>query len=390
MNKNPLWIFGATLAAATIVVLSSMRAAVPALAQPPSGEVKPHMQLVVHSQEAGSNAAGEGAPDATGMARVNSYSYFFATGSGQRQTGTNDEVREETIHSPLGIGSQLVLSSQVDDGDAHALSEVASVIRGSDRGLSVIGTLVARSSGAGAAASAKWMLGLVLNGPSTVRIDNCALFNQAVLSGQTGLSRERGSCFLQASGDAAKSMDLQGIPVPAKARDGQFIVFEIDLEQGDVAGKGSEVNTGFAIEILPGAGECVLVVEGAGSSPLEDLVVPLIPDAVPNILIHTRTDRVLEDIQGDIDLGLSPNAGEDAHAVARAAADRLVQPVDADLTLEFDGPAVSEGVHKVTIRPRTGDPVTVGFDYHQSQGPEDLEAFKRLMIEALQGLAEKC
>lgn len=390
MDKCPFSHLRSAPAAAILVILTSMWASGSALAKPPAGEVEPRIQLVVHSQGAGANAVNVNASNPAGVADVDSYSYFFATGSGQRQSGTDEEVREENISSPLGLDSKLVLSSQAADGGAQARSEVASVIRKTDRSLSVIGTAFAKSSGAGATASARMMLGVVVKGPSTVRIDNCALFDQGVLSGQTGLSRERGSCTFQASGDAAQSVDSQGIPIPASARDGQFIMFKIDIEQGGLSGKNGKVNGGFAIEILPGAGKCALVVEGPGTSPVEGMAVADMLNAIPNIIIYSRTDRDLEFIQGEIDIGLSPNADEGAHAVARTAAENLGRPVDADLKLEFEGPAAAEGRHTVSITPRNGDPSTLDFYFAQAERFEDLEAFIHQVVESVRGLVEEC
>lgn len=390
MNTRTSSFLRNALAAVAIAMPTSLWASGPALAQQRAGDVEPHIQLVVHSQGAGSSAVKVDSSNPTGVATVDYYNYIFATGSGQRQFGTNEDVREENISAPLGLDSKLLLSSQAADGGAQARSEVASVIRKSDRALSVIGTAFAQSSGPGATAFAKMMLGVVVTGPSTVRIDNCALFEQAVLSGQTGLSRERGSCTFQASGDAAQSVDPQGIPLPASARDGQFIMFEIDIEQGGLSGKDGKVNGGFAIEILPGAGKCALVVEGPGTSPVEGMAVADILNAIPNIIMYTRTDRDLELIQGEIDIGLSPYADEEAQAVARTAADNLGRPVDADLRLEFNGPAAPEGVHTVSITPRNGNPNTLDFDFDQAQSFEELEAYIGQVVEAVRGLVEGC
>ena len=390
MNTRTCSFLRKALATVALAMPILLWAAGPVASNPQAGDVEPRIQLVVHAQGAGSNAVNADAAIPTGVANVDYYNYIFATGSGQRQFGTNEDVREENISAPLGLDSQLVLSSQAADGGAQARSEVTSVIRKSDRALSVIGTAFAQSNGPGATAFAKMMLGVVVTGPSTVRIDNCALFEQDVLSGQTGLSRERGSCSFQASGDAAQSVDPQGIPIPASARDGQFIMFKIDIEQGGPSGKDGKVNGGFAIEILPGAGKCALVVEGPGTSPVEGMAVADILNAIPNIIMYTRTDRDLELIQGEIDIGLSSYADEEAHAVARAAADNLGRPVDADLRLEFNGPAAAEGLHTVSITPRNGNPRTLDFYFAQPARFQDLEAFIHQVVEAVRGLVEGC
>jgi len=390
MNTRTCSFLRNALAAVALAMPISLWAAGSVASKPQAGDVEPHIQLVVHSQGAGSNAAKVDASNPAGVANVDNYNYFFATGSGQRQFGTNEEVQEVNISAPLGLDSKLALSSQADDGGAQAHAEVASVIRKSDRALSVIGTAFAQSRGPGATAFARMMLGVVVTGPSTVRIDNCALFDQAVLSGQTGLSRERGSCTFQASGDAAQSMDPQGIPIPASARDGQFIMFKIDIEQGGLSGKDGKINGGFAIEILPGAGKCALVVEGPGTSPVEDRVVADLLNAFPNIIVYSRTDRDLAAIQGEIDVGLTPNADEEAHAVARAAADSLGRPVDAHLRLAFDGPAAAEGLHTVSITPRNGDSSTLDFYFAQPARFQDLEAFIHQVVESVRGLVGEC
>jgi hypothetical protein len=380
-----------TLAPGIIAILLSASAPTPAFAQSqPGDDVEPQVHLVVHSQVAGSNAVNLNDSNPTGMANVDSYNYFFATGSGQRHSGTNENVREENISAPLGLGSQLVLSSQASSGGMAARSEVAAVIRKTSNALSAIGTVFAESGGPGAMAFASLMLGVSVKGPSTVRIDNCGLFEQGVLSRQTAFRRQQGSCTFQASGDAARSVDPQGIPMPANARDGQFMMFEIDIELGGLSGAAGSVNGGFAIEILPGAGECVLVIEGPGTSPVGAVAVTDILNGIQNIIMYTRTDRDMELIQGEIDFGLSEYADEEARALAEAAAANLARPVDADLRLEFLGPGAPEGVHSVSITPRNGEGTDMELDFDQLQSFEGFEEFIGQIVEVVRGMVENC
>ena len=353
-------------------------------------QAEPQIVLVVHSQGAGANAVDTTSSRPAGVVKVDYYHYFFAQGRGQRQQGVNQDVRQENITTPLGLGQHLLLKSEASNGTAQSHSAVDTVIHKTSHTLNVIGTIAARSGGIGAMSFAQLMLGVAIKGPSKVRIENCGLFEQDVLTNQAGFTRTGGTCTFQISGNPRHSVDSQNLPMPSSARGGQFVMFEIDIKLGGLSGSPGSTNGGFSIEVLPGIGECTAVFEGPGGSALEGWVITDLLDGLPGLTIVTRTDHDMALIQDEIDFGLSPYADEEAHELATRAAAKLASSVDADLRVEVSGSGTAEGLHSVSLTPRNGSSVTLEFDFDQAQNFQDVEAYILQVVESANALIRGC
>ena len=255
-------------------------------------------------------------------------------------TGTMDNEKVSYPNPPLGVNKELSLARQSSIGPAEALAELKVIIRPSKYDFRANGSVSLLSVNNGAPdrfAEAEADLAILVSAlePVRVSVTNCDLFDPDSFYSQSvrDFSYLGGDCSFR-FGQSIESTQSDEIP------DSEVI-------------------------------ECTVAFQGESMNMLANGVLEELQD-IPGLTFPWQTDRADELISAEIALCDNPYFDPaSCREIADGAAEKIANPVDADVNLVSGGSFQAEGVMSVTVVSRDGRKEVFEYDWDEEESSFD-------------------
>lgn len=319
------------------------------------------------------------------------------------------EQQSRDGNNPISAGENFSASLQAKvPGGASAFAELQSIAGYAGNAFRIDGSINVSAEtnagpgwGATASANAELLVQVRIVGPSVVYVEDCDQVEIGLVADDE-IIRYADICRVQTKSSPLGAQDTNELlrsllPAPD---DASGTGFNVDLFSGRMmyfaikadSFKSSEISRpaksqDIAISIQPG---CPIALSEPAKSPLANMVLSAATEKIPAAVFFDETDKSRGYREKEVEIGESDYADDDFRRQTARTAGQLANPIQAQLTLTFPGPADIRGVHTVNIESEYGETENLRFDFDKANSLDDIDAFIDRVIAAIRIHIEKC